>query len=396
MKKRLIYTVALLPVLSYGMSFNALSERACDVSGEIVQRTGYWNASKYEKAAALAQEPMSIETSGRAIRGDDPKDSGAEYGMMVDWTIKMPQLYHAQEREYDLGSESRLKEIRFEQSRIKVQLKRELLLADLEKENIKIAAEKVKSAKEAHAIGVKKQNAGRMSQMEVLRLETEYDYALQEQTKMMMEYDHIQHRLQEMTMLNEEVRADDLSFAYLRGEDQIESKVNNAAPVLALGAEIETIDAQIETLRRSTVESVSVGIGATREPTQNSIDFRLSIPLALSGKNENKIAALMSQRSALIHKREIMMQKLSLSVHALMEHLKERELSLSEAANVERRYEKLFEIAQKGFEGGVVTQFEYLATKNAFYEARLRSTELKRNYIEEMGEIEERIGGIWE
>jgi len=172
--------------------------------------------------------------------------------------------------------------------------------------------------------------------------------------------------------------------------------VNNAAPVLALGAEIETIDAQIETLRRSTVESVSVGIGATREPTQNSIDFRLSIPLALSGKNENKIAALMSQRSALIHKREIMMQKLSLSVHALMEHLKERELSLSEAANVERRYEKLFEIAQKGFEGGVVTQFEYLATKNAFYEARLRSTELKRNYIEEMGEIEERIGGIWE
>jgi hypothetical protein len=40
-------------------------------------------------------------------------------------------------------------------------------------------------------------------------------------------------------------------------------------------------------------------------------------------------------------------------------------------------------------------QFEYLAAKNAYYDARLRTLELKQSYIEEMSEIEKKIGRIW-
>ena len=40
-------------------------------------------------------------------------------------------------------------------------------------------------------------------------------------------------------------------------------------------------------------------------------------------------------------------------------------------------------------------QFEYLASKNVYYDARLRTLELKQSYIQEMAEIEEKIGRIW-
>lgn len=388
--------ILILPIVSYAASFNELSQRAYEVSGEIVQSAGYVDALRYEKASVLAHEPLSIEGSSRKIGADDSRNSGMGYGMMVGLTIKMPKVREAQALQYDAQSISRQKEIVFEQGRIGVLLKRDLLLAELGMEKIKILSDKVESSKEAHAIGLKKQNAGRMSQMEVLRLETEYEHAVQEHAKAVMEYDHIQHRLQEATMMHEEVRADDISFKYISREEQLALKVENAPSVLALSLRVKEIDAQIETLRRSLVESVSVGVGVTQEPMQNSLDFRLSIPLSWSDRNENKIAALMSGRSALVHRRDITIQKLQLTIQALVEHLKEREDRLRLAVLSQRKYEKLFTMVHKGLEGGVVTQFEYLATKNAFYEERLRSVELKQSYIEEMSEIEEKIGGVWE
>jgi outer membrane protein TolC len=54
------------------------------------------------------------------------------------------------------------------------------------------------------------------------------------------------------------------------------------------------------------------------------------------------------------------------------------------------------EMARKGYEAGVVSQFEYLATKNNYYDARLHTGELKRDYIIEMNGLEEKLGRIWE
>jgi len=104
---------------------------------------------------------------------------------------------------------------------------------------------------------------------------------------------------------------------------------------------------------------------------------------------------LMSERSALVHSREVSKQKLNISVSGLVEHLQEREERIKVLSENENSYETLFTIAQKGYEGGVIGQFEYLAAKNAYYDARLRTLQVKQNYIEEMSTIEEKIGGIW-
>ncbi|MGA9045461.1 TolC family protein [Sulfuricurvum sp.] len=391
--KYLILGMWVTPILSYAMSFNTLTERAYDVSGEMIQKAGYANAIPYEKASALAHDPLRIEGSARKIRGDDPVDSGMEYGAMVDFSVKMPGFRNAQGREYDLLSSMAEHEIKSEQGRIQVALKRDWLLAELEREKVKILTQKLALSRDAYTIGSKKNQAGRMSQMELLRLETERHNAEQEYAAARMEYEHAQHRLKEAIMSHEEVVVDDLSFAFV-SKEQVHERIDKALMIQTLNLRIEELDAQIETTRRSTFESLSMGIGMTREPTQNSADFRVSIPLSWSEKNEKKIAALMSERSALVQRRDVSTQRLRLSVDALSDHLAEREQRIKEIVSTEKQYETLFTMAHKGLEGGVVTQFEYLSTKNAFYDHRLRALELKRSYIEEMSTIEEKIGGI--
>lgn len=391
--KYLILGMWVTPILSYAMSFNALSERAYAVSGEMIQKAGYANAIVYEKASALAPDPLRMEGSARKIRGDDPVDSGMEYGAMVDFSVKMPGFRNAQGRQYDLQSSMAEHEIKSEQGRIQIALKRDWLLAELESEKVKILAQKLALSRDAYMIGSKKNQAGRMSQMELLRLETERHNAEQEHAAARMEYEHAQHRLKEAIMSHEEVVVDDLSFGFV-SKEQIHERIDKARMIQTLDLRIKELDAQIETTRRSTFESVSMGIGMTREPTQNSADFRVSIPLSWSEKNEKKIAALMSERSALVQRREVSIQRLRLSVDALSDHLAEREQRIKEIVSTEKQYETLFTMAHKGLEGGVVTQFEYLSTKNAFYDHRLRALELKRSYIEEMSTIEEKIGEI--
>jgi len=391
--KYLILGMWVTPILSYAMSFNTLSERAYAVSGEMIQKSGYAKAIPYEKASVLAHDPLRIEGSARKIRGNDPIDSGMEYGAMVDFSVKMPGFRNAQGREYDLLSSMAEHEIKSEQGRIQIALKRDWLLAELEREKVKILTQKLALSQDAYAIGSKKNQAGRMSQMELLRLETERHNAEQEYAVAGMEYEHAQHRLKEAIMSHEEVVVDDLSFAFV-SKEHVHERIDKALMIQTLNLRIEELDAQIETTRRATFESVSMGIGMTREPTQNSADFRVSIPLSWSEKNEKKIAALMSERSALVQRRDVSTQRLRLSVDALSDHLAEREQRIKEIVSTEKQYETLFTMAHKGLEGGVVTQFEYLSTKNAFYDHRLRALELKRSYIEEMSTIEEKIGGI--
>ncbi|MDP3465838.1 MAG: TolC family protein, partial [Sulfuricurvum sp.] len=88
-------------------------------------------------------------------------------------------------------------------------------------------------------------------------------------------------------------------------------------------------------------------------------------------------------------------QKLRMNIHTLLEHLETREKRFNEAILAQKHQKALMEMAQKGYDGGVVSQFEYLATKSSYYDARLRAVELKREYIQEMSAMEEKLGRIW-
>jgi len=394
MKRTWAYCLILIPFIGNAVNFNDFTKRAYDVSEQVIESNGRMNAIGFEKASALAGDPLNIETSARKIKADDSMDSGKEYGIMLDYAFKMPSFKAAQANEFELKKKETEHEIAAYKGLIQVALKRGWLLYQLEHERSVILSEKRDFSYKAYQVGEKKFKAGRLSQMEFLRLESEYQSTVQELASVMMEAEHAQHYLKEAVISDNEVIIDDLKFEFIEA-DSIDNRIKNTPILKSLDIRIDTLNAQIATLRHSAVEAVSVGIGMTQEPTQNSVDFRLTIPLAISSKNENKIAALMSERSALLSLREVSRQKLELSVQGLFDHLKERKENIKVLRENEKKYETLFAMAHKGYEGGVIGQFEYLASKNAYYDARLRTLQVKQEYIEEMSAIEEKLGGIW-
>ena len=397
MRARWAYSAIFIPFLGYAISFNDLCERAYTVSEEMVQSNGRINAIGFEKASAMAHEPLGIETSAKKVKGNgsiNSGNSGTEYGVMLDYSLKNPSLRLAQEHEFELMKKATQFDIAAQKGEIQIGLKCDWLLYGLEQERTSIFVDKRDFSYKAYQTGEKKFQAGRLSRLELLRLESEYHSTLQEVAASSMETEHAQHRLKVASMMVDEVRIEDMPFVYIDAS-MLETHLKDAPVLQSLKTRVEALDASIATLRHSTVKFASVGLGMTQEPTQNSLDFRLTFPLALGSKNDNKIAALMSERSALVHLSEITKQKLQLSVGAMLEHLGEREKRIQILGENEKEYETLFAMAQKGYEGGKMGQFEYLAAKNSYYDARLRTLELKQSYIEEMSEIEKKIGRIW-
>ncbi|OZA01985.1 MAG: hypothetical protein B7X89_11300, partial [Sulfuricurvum sp. 17-40-25] len=95
MKITWAYSAILIPFLGYAVSFNDICERAYTVSGEVIQSNGRINAIGFEKASAMASEPLSIETSAKKVKGNgsiNSINSGTEYGVMVDYAFKNPSL----------------------------------------------------------------------------------------------------------------------------------------------------------------------------------------------------------------------------------------------------------------------------------------------------------------
>ena len=395
MKCQWKYLLALVPLMGNAMSFNTLCDHAYKASGDIIGTNGRILSNTHEKASALAYEPLFLEGSASGVKGKDSRDSGMMYGGMVNLQLKKPLFLEAQAHQYDQKGKTLHQEIQLQQGLIQVALKRDWLIALIEQEKIGILSEKEASAKEAYGIGQKKVHAGRMSQMELSRLMSEVYSAASQRAMGEMELEHAHHGLQEATMLNEEIVVDDLNFAFISDDNGTEDRINNAGILQAMSSQIAALDAEIKSARYQGSDSIGLGAGATHEPTQNSIDFRISVPLIWGEKNDRKIAAFMSEKSALIHRREITHQKLQMNIHTLLEHLETREKRFNETLLGQKHQKTLMEMAQKGYEGGVVSQFEYLATKNSYYDARLRALELKREYIQEMSAMEEKLGRIW-
>lgn len=387
--------ICLLFVHAYGMSFDALCNHAYKASGEIIQTNGHLLSNTQEKASYLSGEPMIFQGNSSRIKGKNPIDSGMLYGGMLNFQFKKPALQEAKAQQYDQTTKILQQEIQQQEQQIQVGLKHDWLIAMLEQERINVLYEKAASAKAAHAVGIKKFNAGRMSQMELMRFQSEVRNADQELAIGEMELQHAQHGLQESTMLDETIVVDDLFFTFVSDDNRTESRINNARILQELNAQINLLDAQIKSARYEGGEFISMGTGATHEPTQNSINFTVSIPIVWSEKNERKIAALLSEKSALIHRRDVTQQKLQMNIHTLLEHLETREKRFKDAITAEKEQKKLMEMAQKGYEGGAVNQFEYLSTKNSYYDTRLRAIELKREYIQELSAMEEKLGSIW-
>ena len=391
-----IAVVIFLPFCGYGMGFDEVCAMAYRSSGELIQTQGRKDANIHAKASALAGEPVTLEGDASQVRGLDPITSGLRYKTMLNVQLKKPQWAKIQGEQYDQESQRLTQQRQAYENGIRITLKHDWLIAMVEEERIAILEEKATFFDQAYRIGEKKVAAGRLSQMELMRLHNEVYMAQQALDLAKMEREHLQHTFQESTMATQEVHIDDLSFAFITDRGESETLIKGAFSVQKITAEIDALSLGIKGASYEGNQFLSVGVGMTHEPVQESVDVRFAIPLSLSDKNERQRSALMTQRSALIHEREVVMGKLRIIVPTLLEHLKTKEERLTRALAMRKNQQTLREMGQKGYEGGVISQFEYLATQNSYYEQQLRILELRRDYIDEVRGLEEKLGRIWE
>ncbi len=394
---RSFWTAALLaiPATLGAMTFNELSRIAYERSLEQSAAQGQQEALQHEKSAYGAFEPLYLEGATRRIRADDPSGNGNEYSMMVGMTAKNPWVKEAKNAEFDAAIRRAQGDSELRKTLIQSRLKHEYLLAELALEEAEIYRRKQESAEQGYAIARKKHEAGRISQMELVRFETELGVARKEASEALIAYRTHQDTLREMTHIDTEIRVDDLSFRFVDAGTW-EETIKRSAVLEQFSLAEKELSSQIETLRRSTVETVGFGVGMTREPTQHSVDMRVSIPLSFGAKNERRIAALMAMRSAAAAQKELTARKLSIAAEQSFRKLGELQRLIGEALAMQKRHEALYVMAARGFEGGVVGQFEYLETKNRFYAAQAETLRLKRDYLDEIAKTEEKVGRIWE
>ena len=394
---RSFWTAALLaiPATLGAMTFNELSRIAYERSLEQSAAQGQQEALQHEKSAYGAFEPLYLEGATRRIRADDPSGNGNEYSMMVGMTAKNPWVKEAKNAEFDAAIRRAQGDSELRKTLIQSRLKHEYLLAELALEEAEIYRRKQESAEQGYAIARKKHEAGRISQMELVRFETELGVARKEASEALIAYRTHQDTLREMTHIDTEIRVDDLSFRFVDA-GTLEETIKRSAVLEQFSLAEKELSSQIETLRRSTVETVGFGVGMTREPTQHSVDMRVSIPLSFGAKNERRIAALMAMRSAAAAQKELTARKLSIAAEQSFRKLGELQRLIGEALAMQKRHEALYVMAARGFEGGVVGQFEYLETKNRFYAAQAETLRLKRDYLDEIAKTEEKVGRIWE
>lgn len=394
---RSFWTAALLaiPTTLGAMTFNELSRIAYERSLEQSAAQGQQEALQHEKSAYGAFEPLYLEGATRRIRADDPSGNGNEYSMMVGMTAKNLWVKEAKNAEFDAAIRRVQGDSELRKTLIQSRLKHEYLLAELAREEAEIYRRKQESAEQGYAIARKKHEAGRISQMELVRFETELGVARKEASEALIAYRTHQDTLREMTHIDTEIRVDDLSFRFVDA-GTLEETIKRSAVLEQFSLAEKELSSQIETLRRSTVETVGFGVGMTREPTQHSVDMRVSIPLSFGAKNERRIAALMAMRSAAAAQKELTARKLSIAAEQSFRKLGELQRLIGEALAMQKRHEALYVMAARGFEGGVVGQFEYLETKNRFYAAQAETLRLKRDYLDEIAKTEEKVGRIWE
>lgn len=386
----------LVPVMGYSIGFGDFTQKIYDYSEEVVATQGRIQAMGFEKAASLSGEPAALEASSRRIRADDRADSGTEYAMMVDWSFKTSSFKRSIGREWDAREHNAHRQGDTLRSMIGVEAKYEWLLYDAAAERAAIYADKAAISSKAYESGLKQYQAGRLSKMELARLATEAERARSEHTQASMEAEHIQHRMRARSMMDEMILIDDMPFRFVNDTQKVLGMVDDAPTLTAIQMRLNEIETQILTLRGARIESYSVGVGMTQEPTQKSVDVRLSVPFEWNDRRENKIAALMSEKSALLHQKRLATEKLRLTLRAMMQHLAEREALLERSRNAEAEYQSLFAMAHKALEGGVMNQFEYLAAKGAYYDARLRSVAIREEYLRELNTIETQLGRIIE
>ena len=102
----------------------------------------------------------------------------------------------------------------------------------------------------------------------------------------------------------------------------------------------------------------------------------------------------MSLRDAAIRKEQILQERLKLNAKAASEKIRKIQDLILSSQQSELQYKSLYEMTKKGFDGGALSLFEFLASKNRYFEALSKTISYKKEYVLEIARLEESVARI--
>lgn len=360
----------------------------------VVDIEGEKLAVKYDKEAAMAFEPLSLEFGNRRITTDESKKE-QESSAMLGFSTKMPWLRASEKKIYLSKEKGLLISEQLQKTILKSEVKRlyvSLLLFD-ELENI--YSQKKYIAEASYKAAKKKFESGRISNMELARFDAELSQSGIDLSSASAQKEELHHALSHMVLSHDEIVITDLGFVFYKNlEEKLGGFAKESLQLKELEAKKQELEAEIGTYKYALVDKVEFGIGYTKEAAQRSVDFRASFPLNITGKNENMKAAARAKLLAITKKQKIIQDMLTMMAKAETQRLRELEKKISVSTQSERLYKSVFDMTAKGYENGVVSVFEYLNAKNGYFDALAKTITYKKEYVEEIAKLEKVFTGV--
>lgn len=394
MRKRLLLLFVAAPLFCAPIGFDDFCDYAFKNSPQVVGALADSKAFSYEKEYSLGMEPLSLEMGMRKIRTNESQN-GYESSAMLGFSVKTPWTRSAEKQSFEAKEKTYLIYEAFQKTMLKIAVKRDYLLYLLSKEEEQALENRQKSALEALELAKKKFEAGRISKIELTGFETDFFDATRELSRIRLQTAEFQDSLKSIALSTDDVEINDLKFAFYPIDTALlESYASDSIYLKELALKKEELNKEIKIFQISQFDKIGFGAGYTKEQNQRSIDFRIVIPLNITGKNEKKIASLMSLRDGAIRKEHLLKERLKLSAKVASEKVRKIKENIVLLQGSEQQYESLYQMTKKGFDGGVISLFEFLASKNRYFEALSKTISYKKEYVIQITKIEESFARI--
>lgn len=394
MKKTLL--TAFCAVCSYASvyTFDEFVNEVYKNDMSVIDIVGEKNAAKYDKAAALALEPLTLEFSKRKIKTDESTYQ-SETSSMLGFFTRMPWIIASEKRGYEAKEKTLYISEQLQKTAIKSEVKRTYLLFLLASEEEDIYAQKEAAAKRSCEMAKKKFDAGRISKMELARFETELMQSKVDLASASALKEELHHTLSHAVLSHDEIAISDLEFKFYPAlSEKLERLRSESLQLKEMESKKQEIEGEMGTYKYSLIDRVEFGVGQTKEATQKSVDFRVSFPLNVTGKNESKIVALRARLDALARKQKVLQDTLSIMAKMESQRVVELEKKIKNSIANEELYKSVFDMTAKGYEGGAVSLFEYLAAKNGYFDSMIKTIAYKKEYVEEIAKLERVFAGV--
>ena len=240
MRKLVLMTLLAFSSHSFAYTLESFCDEAYKHDLFVVELEGERLAVKYDKEAALAFEPLSLELGNKRITTDESKKE-QESSAMLGFSTKMPWL-RASEKKIYLSREKGLHITeQLQKTVLKSEVKRLYISLLLSGELESIYSQKKYIAEASYKGAKKKFESGRISNMELARFDAELSQSEIDFSSASAQKEELHHALSHMVLSHDEIVITDLGFVFYKNSPRYITPLNAKKIVEQLPPFIQTV-----------------------------------------------------------------------------------------------------------------------------------------------------------